>query len=324
MNKKLIRLIIIISVIALAMSLVLLVAASFYFYDIAINRNKKDFLKYSEDLKDNFSEANRAPDDQEMKGAEWVESKPYETWTLTSEDGLKLVGYFLPAAAPTSRVVILAHGYTSEGKEMGTFAKFYHEVLGYHVLMPDARGHGASEGDYIGFGWPERKDYLLWIRQVIKAVGQDTEIILHGVSMGGATVMMVSGEQLPKQVKAIIEDCGYTSVRDELSYQMKRLYHLPSFPILQATSLLTKLKAGYSFYDASALKQVKKNKLPMLFIHGGGDTFVPTEMVYRLFDSCKAPKKLLVIEGAGHGLSYTVDRVTYEKQVIEFLGSIVF
>lgn len=323
MNNKVIRLIIIISVIALAMSLVLLVAASFYFYDIAISRDKKEFLQYSEDLKDNFSEAARASEDNELKGAEWVESMSYETWTLSSEDGLKLVGFFLPAELPTNRVAILAHGYSSEGKEMGTYAKFYHDVLGYHVLMPDARGHGASEGDYIGFGWPERKDYLLWIKRVIEVVGQDAKIILHGVSMGGATVMMVSGEELPEQVKAVIEDCGYTSVEDELGYQLKRLYHLPSFPILNATSLLTKLKAGYSFSEASALNQLKKNKLPILFIHGGKDTFVPTEMVYRLYDNCKAPKELLVVEGAGHGLSYSVDRKSYENKVLEFIGSYV-
>lgn len=308
---------------ALLLALILLIAASFYFYDVAINRDKKDFLQYSEDLKENFSEAARDSEEDGLKGPAWVESKHYETWTMKSKDGLKLVGHFLPAETPTNRVVILAHGYSSQGKEMGTLAKFYHEVLGYHVLMPDARGHGASEGDYIGFGWPDRKDYLLWINQVIEAVGQDAEIILHGISMGGATVMMVSGEELPDQVKAIIEDCGYTSVDDELSYQLKRLYQLPSFPLLPATSLLTKLKAGYSFYEASALKQVEKNKLPMLFIHGGNDNFVPTKMVYRLYDACQAPKDKLIVEGAGHGLAYTKDKAAYETKVIEFIAEYV-
>ncbi len=314
---------IIISCCAFVLALILLIAASFYFYDVAINRDKKDLLDYSEELKQNFSESAEDSGNQGLLGAEWVDSKSHETWRLISEDGLKLLAYFLPAEAVTNRIVILAHGYSSQGKDMGTLAKFYHEVLGYHVLMPDARGHGASEGNYIGFGWPDRKDYLLWINQVIKAVGQDAEIILHGVSMGGATVMMVSGEKLPEQVKAIIEDCGYTSVYDELSYLLKQIYHLPSFPILPATSLLTTLKVGYNFYEASAIEQVKKNKLPILFIHGGNDTFVPTEMVDRLYDACKAPKQLMIVEGAGHGMSYRKDRVNYEAKVIEFIGSFV-
>lgn len=322
MNKAM-KIVIIIICCALVLALILLIAASYYFYDVAINRDKKDFLEYSEDLKENFSEAAQGSDDQGLIGPEWVESKDYETWTITSEDGLKLTGYYIPAEAPTDRIVILAHGYSSQGKEMGTYARFYHEVLGYHVLMPDARGHGASEGDYIGFGWPERKDYLLWINHVIEAVGQEAKIILHGISMGGATVMMVSGEELPEQVKATIEDCGYTSVHEELSYQLKRIYNLPSFPILHATSLLTKLKAGYGFYEASALKQVKKNKLPMLFIHGAKDTFVPTRMVYQLYEACQTPKELLVIPGAGHGLSYRVDKEAYEDKVIEFIVSYI-
>lgn len=320
---KTMKIVIIIFCCAFVLALILLIVASFYFYDVAINRDKKDFLEYSEDLKENFSEAARDSEDHELNGPEWVESKSYETWTITSEDGLKLTGYYMPAEAPSDRVAILAHGYSSQGKEMGTYAKFYHEVLGYHVLMPDARGHGASEGDYIGFGWQERKDYLLWINKIIEALGQESKVILHGISMGGATVMMVSGEELPEQVKAIIEDCGYTSVDEELSYQLKRMYNLPSFPMLHATSLLTKLKAGYSFFEASALNQVKKNKLPMLFIHGANDTFVPTRMVYRLYEACRVPKELLVIEGAGHGLSYRTDKEAYEDKVIEFIGTYV-
>jgi hypothetical protein len=296
------------------------VAASFYFYDVAIKRNEKEFLQNSSDLKENFDQFAEEAEGKELNGPEWVESKPYETWTITSEDGLKLVGYFIPSQVPTTKTVILAHGYSSRGKDMGTFAKFYHEKLGYNVLMPDARGHGASEGDYIGFGWPERKDYLLWIRKVINTLGLDSKIALHGISMGGATVMMVSGEELPKQVKLIIEDCGYTSVYDELSYQLKRMFHLPGFPILPATSLLTKLRAGYSFTEASALKQVQKDRLPMLFIHGGKDTFVPTEMAYRLYDACHAEKELLIVEGAGHGLAYTKDKVSYEATVSAFLN----
>ena len=132
--------------------------------------------------------------------------------------------YYLPAEVSTDKTVIIAHGYSGHSEQMSGFAQMYHKDLGYNVLLPDARGHGRSEGDYIGFGWPERKDYLKWIDQVIEHTGESTQVVLHGVSMGGATVMMTSGEELPPQVKAIVEDCGYTSVTDELKYQLKRMY----------------------------------------------------------------------------------------------------
>ena len=304
-------------------------AASFFFYDMAVKRSIKDFLRDNEDLKpvDNrLSPSNRPKDDAgaaPTSGAEWVESQPCETWQITSADGLRLVGYYLPAGIKTTKTVILAHGYSSKGKDMGSFARFYAEKLGYNVLMPDSRGHGYSEGDYIGFGWPDRKDYLLWIQKIIERVGVDAQIALHGISMGGATVMMVSGEKLPKQVKVIVEDCGYTSVYDQLAYQLKRMYKSPPFPIMQATSIVTKIKTGYSFYEASALKQVAKSTLPMLFIHGSEDQFVPSEMVWRLYDACQSEKEIYVVEGAGHGVAYSTNRSAYEDRVADFVGRFV-
>lgn len=306
-------------------------AAGYYFYHVAIKRNKKKFLQNSKDLKQNYilademkaAEADKNLSEAPLGAVDWMEQQTYETYTILSEDGLKLVGYYLPAKVPTAKTVLLAHGYVSNAKEMGDFARFYFEKLGYNVLMPDARGHGASEGDYIGFGWHERRDYLSWIRWATNHIGEDVQIVLHGISMGAATVMMVSGEELPKQVKAIVEDCGYTTVNEELSYQLKRMYHLPAFPLMSLTSIITNFKAGYLFSEASALKQVKKNITPMLFIHGGEDTFVPTEMVYRLYDACNADKELLIVEGAGHGLAYTTDPEDYEKKTMEFLNQYI-
>jgi len=202
---------------------------------------------------------------------------------------------------------------------MGGFARLYHEQFGYHVFMPDARGHGASEGKYIGFGWPERKDYGAWIAELLREIGQDTRIALHGVSMGGATVLMTSGEALPAQVRAVIADCAYTSVKDELTYQLRRLYRLPAFPIVPVTSLICKLRAGYFFGEASALARVRRSRLPPLFIHGETDEFVPTAMVYSLHEACTADKALFLVPGAGHGLAYTVDPQGYTAQIAAFL-----
>jgi len=137
--------------------------------------------------------------------------------------------------------------------------------------------------------------------------------------MGSATVLMTSGENLPKQVKAVIADCGYTSAKDILTYQLKRMYHLPSFPIIQSTSLLTKIRAGYFFEEASALEQVKKTKLPIFFIHGDSDTFVPVKMVYDLYEAANGEKELYIVPNAEHGNAYDAEPNVYEDKVTHFL-----
>lgn len=294
-----------------------LILISLYFYNMAIQRNSKQFLSDNKDL------VPTEPTPIPFDGPKWVDGHSPETWHIHSHDGLELVAYYLTAQPPTTKTVVLAHGYSGCGKDMGLLAKYYYEQLGYNVLMPDDRGHGASEGDYIGFGWADRLDYLRWIHKLIENQGEDIQIVLHGISMGGATVMMLSGETLPPQVKVIVEDCGYTSVYDQLAYQLRRMYKMQPFPLLHTTSLLTKLKAGYSFSEASSLKQLEKNKLPMLFIHGVDDTFVPAEMIWTLYNACKTEKDILLVEGASHGMAYITDKATYEQKVSDFIGRFI-
>lgn len=280
------------------------------FYELAIARRERGFLANDLDLAELPT-----PD------TTWITAQPLETLDLTSRDGLRLRGYYLAAPRPTPNLVILAHGYGGRAqKDMGGFARLYHEQFGYHVFMPDARGHGASEGDSIGFGWPERRDYVDWIAALRQRLGDGVRIALHGVSMGGATVLMTSGEALPPQVRAIIADCAYTTVKAELTYQLRRLYRLPAFPIVPVTSLICKLRAGYFFGEASALAQVGHSRLPTLFIHGAADEFVPTAMVYPLHAMCTADKALFIVPGAGHGLAYTADPTGYAVQMASFLG----
>jgi uncharacterized protein len=303
--------------VVIAIIIVLLVAivlASFYFYQVAIARSDKDFLNGNPDL-----EVSATTDISKDRHEEWWAGRTFLEWSLNSEDGLLLHAYYLGAEKPTNRTVIIAHGYSGQAGNMASLAQMYSEKLGFNVLLPDARGHGRSEGGYIGFGWPERRDYVGWIQRVLDKNGEQSEIVLHGISMGGATVMMASGEELPGQVKAIIEDCGYTSVKEQLTYQLGRLYKLPSFPLLHSTSLLTKLRAGYSFSEASALKQIKRSEKPILFIHGDADLFVPFEMVKTLYNNGPAEKELLVVTGAGHGLARQTDPERYDETVACFL-----
>lgn len=296
------------------------ISASFFFYHLSIARTKKDFLAQNLDLKKSIS-VNAAvitSADSENE-TDWFNKQPYEEVNIISDDNLKLKGYYLKANTPTSKTAILAHGYSSQGTFMSSYAKLYYENFGYNVLLPDSRGHGKSEGAYIGFGWTDRKDYLKWINFIINKDGQDSQIVIHGVSMGGATVLMTSGEDLPTNVKALVSDCAYTSVKDELKYQLKRMYNLPPFPILNSTSVLTKIRAGYFFGEASALNQVKKSNTPILFIHGDADRFVPLYMVNQLYDACNSPKDLLVVPNAGHGESYNTDTTGYKNKVNDFL-----
>lgn len=289
------------------------VGASFYFYKIAVSRSPKEFLYDTDEL-----EAAVAINSGDIEDV-WLENGEFKDIEISSYDGLKLHGYFLEAKIPTNNTVIIVHGYSGSANVMVSYAEFYYQNLGYNVLMPDNRGHGKSEGNYIGFGWHDRMDYLNWIDYVINNIGDNSNIVLHGVSMGGATVLMTSGENLPNNVKAIISDCAYTSVMAQLTYQLKRMYNIPTFPIMQSTSLLTKIRAGYFFSEASALDQVAKSKTPTLFIHGDADTFVPYEMVFELYDNCSSEKELFIVPGAEHAMAYWDDTIGYETKVKEFL-----
>ncbi|EET58190.1 hypothetical protein BRYFOR_09865 [Marvinbryantia formatexigens DSM 14469] len=248
---------------------------------------------------------------------EWLAETAVEEVSITSEDGLLLKGDLFSGDEDSHRWLLAIHGYTGQRSDMQNIASFY-GVQGYHVLTPDMRAHGESEGKYIGMGWLDRKDVLQWIDFILERDSQ-AEIILHGVSMGGATVMMVSGEELPENVKGIVEDCGYTSVWDIFADELAYLFHLPTFPVMDAANLVANIRAGYDFKEASAVKQVEKSSVPTVFIHGSEDNFVHTEMVYEVYEACTAPKELLVVEGAGHGQAYQMDPELYFSTVFDFL-----
>jgi fermentation-respiration switch protein FrsA (DUF1100 family) len=294
--------------------LALLIVASFYLFHVGIVRKSK---ASSPERVDGVAEQSA---EGLLSHASWFEHQPYENIEMKSFDGLTLQGYYLPARVPTAKTAIIAHGYSDHGRGgILAYARLYYEEFGFNVLLPDNRGHGASEGNYIGFGWHDRLDYLKWISYVLQRVGQDAQIVLHGVSMGGATVLMVSGEQLPDQVRCIVSDCAYSSVKDILSYQLKSLYKLPPFPMLPLTSLLCKLCAGYSFEEASVVRQVSKARKPILFIHGAADTYVPTAMIHPLYEACQGYKEKLLVPGAEHAVSYDMDKAGYTQTVQNFL-----
>lgn len=304
---------------ALVVFLAVQVIGSLFFYELAIKRGPKDFLQENADL-----EVADETMDLYLNGEwiDWVEEQNFERMTMTSRDGLELNGYYLPAAVPTDKLVILTHGYLGNAKQMGLFGIFYYKDFGYNIFMPDARGHGLSEGDYYGFGWPDRLDLIDWTNMLVEKMGSDTEVVYHGLSMGAATVLMASGESdVPSQVKAIVADSPYQSVYQLFSYQMNRMFHLPAFPLLDSTSLVTKIRAGYLFREASALKAVQKTKIPILYIHGKADTFVPVNMAIDLYSKTASSSELFLVDKANHGESYALQQTAYEQKVQQFLNN---
>lgn len=244
-----------------------------------------------------------------------------EDFYINSRDGLKLHGYFYPAPAAEDKskpmkVVIGVHGYKSYSRpQFGPYIDFYHK-MGYSLLAVDDRAHAPSEGKYIGFGVLDRLDCVDWAKYIADKFGPETEILLHGVSMGAATVLAASGEaDLPSQVKGIISDCGFMKARDILEYQMGGMRF-----IIPAVEKIAEEKAGFNFQDYAPIDQVKKAKVPILFVQGGKDEMVPPFMVHELYDACPTEKSLLFVEEAGHGESIAFAKDKYENAIIELFG----
>ena len=286
-----------------------------YFYDLAINPNSSKDAIFGDG--DDEMERLKVQEDEDWL----IKASNYTDKYITSYDDLKLHAYEIINENPTDKWAIVVHGYTSEGKLVSAKAKHLYD-MGYNVLVPDLRGHGTSEGDYIGMGWHDRLDVVNWIDTTIKE-NPNAKIVLHGTSMGAATVLMVSGEELPSNVKAIIADCGYTSAWDEFTYQLDALFGLKPFPVMQLSNIVTKIKSGYSLKDASALEQVKNSKTPILFIHGDEDDFVPYSMMEELYDATSSEKEMITIEDAGHDDSYLVNPTLYWNTITEFLNKYV-
>lgn len=240
--------------------------------------------------------------------------------TITDSQGLRLHALYAAAPAPTGRTAIIVHGYTDCAVRMLMIGYLYNHDLGCNILLPDLHYHGASEGRAIRMGWLDRLDVLRWMEVADGIFGGNTQMVVHGISMGAATTMMAAGERQKPYVKCFVEDCGYTSVWDEFSNELKTSFGLPAFPLLYTASWLCDLKYGWNFREASALKQVAKCELPMLFIHGGADDYVPTWMVYPLCEAKPGHKELWVVPGAAHAFSYRDNREEYTRRVGEFVG----
>ena len=292
--------------------------SSYYFYRRTMTRNH---AKMERTMKMAGTDWNQhMPFIKKCK--EYMLEQPHKDVWVYSEDNLKLHGTWFPQEE-AKKVVICFHGYTSRGMNDYTGLSSYYLKRGYSMLLVDERAHGESEGTYIGFGCLDRLDALKWMDWVIETCGEDVQILLHGTSMGGATVLMASGLDLPSQVKGIISDCAFTSPKEVFTHVLHSMIHLPAFPMMQIADILNRRRAGYGLDDCNAAREVKKAKVPILFIHGSADTFVPCSMCETIYANCASPKKKLIVEGAAHAESYYKDTEAYENAMNEFLGGII-
>ena len=245
-----------------------------------------------------------------------VRSMPHEDVSVTSFDGLTLRGRYYENKKDAP-IEIMFHGYRgdSERDMCGAVERAF--AVGRNALIVDQRASGRSDGHVISFGINERRDCLTWIDFAIKKFGDDVRIMITGISMGAATVMMTSGEALPKNVIGALADCGYTSAKDiikKVIWEMK----LPANVFYPFVKLGAKIFGHFDLEETSPIEAMEKCQIPVIFVHGDDDAFVPYDMSVRLHDACVSDKKVLItVNGAGHGLAYPTDKEGYVERLNE-------
>lgn len=258
-------------------------------------------------------------DEIKKQGKEWFDNAKKEKLVIKSTNRNKNLhaDYVFPENESDVFVIVI-HGYTSEPRGMGMYARKYHE-LGYNVLLPSLNGHADSEQNTITMGWKDRLDIIDWINFLVENY-PESKIVLHGESMGAATTMMATGEDLPENVKVAVADCGFTSVWDIFSNKIKNNFHMHIFPTLHSANAVNKLYSGFDMKKASSIEQIKKSKTPTIFIHGDKDTFVPYEMLDKVYTAAACEKEKVTIANSPHARNACADPELYWSSICNFIN----
>ena len=290
--------VLIVLAVILAVVFVLWMGLGILFFFIALgNKKRKDITvpakgSLFEKNKDNINL---------IRGYRWYDNTYHQDVVIRNRKGENLHGVEFRNPSNSNVWAIVLHGWTNVNREMSSYAEEFYK-RGFNILMPDLRGHNNSEHKFVTMGWMDRLDVVDWINSIVRE-NPKAKIILHGASMGGATTMMTTGEELPENVVLAIEDCGYTCVKDIFSDRSNRKYHIPAKLVIPQASFICKMVNGFFFSKASCVNQLKKSKTPTLFIHGDKDDFVLVSNLQPVFDACAAPKEKYIIKGAEHALS---------------------
>ena len=298
---------------AAAVLLLMLVSGGYVFVVACVRRKEFPWLIKEEIKKTPYGKYY----DMILASDRWLKAHDAQDVYVTSHDGLRLHGLWVPAKDPVG-TIILVHGYRSTMLvDFGVALEYYHNK-GLNLLLPEQRSHGKSQGRYITFGVKESQDMLRWLSYHNERFGP-APVIFSGLSMGASTVMYLADEELPENVKGLIVDCGFTSPKEILASVFRRVTHLPPCLSLWATDLFARLFAGFHLSQKDSRKTLAKNRLPILMVHGAEDGFVPCEMTEEGYAVCTGTKQLLLVEGADHGVSFLVDRQRYTELLENFL-----
>ncbi len=263
---------------------------------------------------------------------EWYKTVPLDFLEETSADGYHLkaiefypgiedgTGNIIRTGEDTHIWVLLLHGYTGQKEEMYPLARWYQQQ-DFHVIVPDMRCQGESEGDFIGMGYTDSEDNMLWINEILRQ-DPNARIVLHGQSMGAACALMMSGrEDLPENVMAVISDSAYTDAYSMFCDRFQAWFHLPPALVVPAANLFLQMRGGYDLHDASALAAVEHSTVTTLFIHGEEDKMIPPAMTQELYDAASCEKALLIVPGAGHVQAADVAPEEYFDMIGKVLSS---
>lgn len=250
------------------------------------------------------------------KGKEFIENTPYKWCYTTSFDGLKLAGRYYDNNS--SCTIFLFHGYRSNGPHDFSCAVEMYYDMGFNVMMVDQRAHGKSEGEYITFGVKESRDVVSWVEYVNREFSPK-QVIISGISMGATTVLLSLGHDLPQNVRGVIADCGFTSPSEIFEKVGKDSYKVNAHFFIPFLDIACKLLGGFSIRNISTVDTVKNSRLPILYIHGEKDNFVPFQMSKNTYEARKENSRIFLSSEAGHGMSFLYDTETVMKELKSFL-----
>ena len=301
----------------ICMFLFILVSGAYVFVVACVRRKETPWLVETEIKKTPFGKYYKyiAVADQ------WLKDHGAQDVYITSKDGLKLHAFWIPADNAKG-TVLMAHGYRSTPLiDFGAVLPYYHEKS-LNLLIPHQRAHGESGGKYITFGIRESTDMQCWIEFHNENFGT-LPIVLNGISMGATTMLFLADKLLPKNVCGIVADCGFTSAHEIIALVFRRVIRLPAMPSVFAADIFARLFASFSLFEMNTRKNLPQSRLPILFIHGRDDAFVPCEMSQTSFNACAEPKAIYIVDGADHGVSFVKETDRYMALLDAFLQEYV-
>ncbi len=287
-----------------------------YFVDYALVANPKSAKRMStNDLSKEVKIINNIKNNEEILLDDFLNKHKLNDFTLNTSDGIKIYGHYLKQETYTPNWVIVVHGYQSSERRSLIIAKEFY-MQGFNILTYNLRGHKPSESKYITMGYYDKYD-LKEIMDFALELDSNAKILLHGTSMGGATVLLTAALNQNDQLVGVIGDCAYADLYTIFAKELKYRFNLPSFPVLDMANIMAKVKAKFNLKDVSPIKEVAKINVPILFIHTSGDDFISVNDTYDLANQSK-DHRLYIAQGFGHADAYYADKEKYFSEINQF------